>query len=167
MKNFRDSVLSISRFCVVLLLLAPNNLYASGKHAADPYRPTLRADGQLEFLCLDRPARAVIRIEIADSPATRARGLMGRMVKDDTEGMLFIFETPGILNFWMRNTPGSLDMIFVTEDGRVRNIAERTTPLSDQTYSSAGAVSYVVEVRGGFARRFGINESCRICWQRH
>jgi len=167
MKNFRDSVLSVSGFCVVLFLLAPTTLYAAGKHAADPDPLALRADGKLEFHCPDRPASAVIRIEIADTPAARARGLMGRMVKDDTEGMLFIFETPGVLNFWMRNTQGSLDMIFVGEDGQVRNIAERTTPLSDQTYSSAGAVSYVVEVRGGLARRFGINDSCRIRWQHH
>lgn len=152
---------------IVLFLLAPATLYGWQKHVADPVAPALRADGQLEFLCPGSTAMAAIRIEIADSPTTRTRGLMGRMLKDDAEGVLFIFETPAVQNFWMRDTPGSLDMIFVAEDGRVRNIAERTLPLSDQTYSSAGPASYVVEVRGGFARRFGIDQRCRIRWQRY
>jgi hypothetical protein len=162
------------RFCpgpaqllIVLLLLVPAPLIGCPDPGADPAAPALRGDGQLEFLCPDRPVWAAVRIEIADSPATRAKGLMNRVLKDDTEGMLFVFETPAIQNFWMRNTPGSLDIIFVTEDGRVRNIAEQTIPLSERTYSSAGPASYVVEVRGGFARRFGIDQNCRIRWQRY
>ena len=162
------------RFCpgpaqllIVLLLLVPAPLIGCPDPGADPAAPALRGDGQLEFFCPDRPVRAAIRIEIADSPATRAKGLMNRVLKDDTEGMLFVFETPAIQNFWMRNTPGSLDIIFVTEDGRVSNIAEQTIPLSERTYSSTGPASYVVEVRGGFARRFGIDQSCSIRWQRY
>jgi uncharacterized protein len=167
MPNFVNFVRRMSRVWIALLLLAPTTLYGAGRQVADPDPLALRADGQLEFLCPDSPARATIRIEIADSPATRARGLMGRLLKDDAEGMLFIFDVPAILSFWMRDTPGSLDMIFVAADGRVRNIAAWTTPLSDRTYSSAGPASFVVEVRGGFARRFGIDQSCRIRWQRY
>jgi uncharacterized membrane protein (UPF0127 family) len=151
---------------IVLFLLAPAILYGFPVPVTDSTAPALRTDGQLEFLCPDSPARAAIHIEIADSSTTRTKGLMGRMLKDDAEGMLFVFEIPEIRNFWMRNTPGSLDMIFVSEDGWVRNIAERTMPLSDQTYSSADPASYVVEVKGGFARRFGIDHRCRIRWQR-
>lgn len=152
---------------IVLLLLVPAPLFGGPNPVADPAMPALRGDGQLEFLCPDRPVRAAIRIEIADAPVARATGLMGRVLKDDTEGMLFVFEAPAIQNFWMRNTPGSLDIIFVAKDGRVRNIAEQAIPLSDRTYSSAGPASYVVEVRGGFARRFGIDQNCRIRWQRY
>jgi len=148
-------------------MLAPANLYGFSEPSPEPAGTALRADGQLEFLCPNSPAKVSIRVEIADSPTARANGLMGRRLKDETEGMLFVFETPGIRNFWMRNTPGSLDMIFVTEDGWVRNIAEQTIPLSDQTYSSAGAASFVVEVNGGFARRFGIDQRCRIRWRRY
>jgi uncharacterized membrane protein (UPF0127 family) len=167
MSNSVNFVLSMSRIWILLLLLAPTTLYGAGRHATAPDPLALRADGQLEFLCPDRPVGATIRIEIADSPATRAKGLMGRLLKDDAEGMLFIFETPASQNFWMRNTPGSLDIIFVAEDGRVLNIAEQTLPLSDRTYSSNGPASFVVEVRGGFARRFDIEQRCRIRWQRY
>lgn len=156
-----------ARLWIVLLLLAATTLCVCGEAAAEPTPRALRADGRLEFLCPDSPAGAAIRIEIADSPAARARGLMGRLLKDDAEGMLFVYEAPSIQKFWMRDTPGSLDMIFVAEDGRVQNIAEYTLPLSDRAYSSTGPARYVVEVKGGFARRFGIDRNCRIRWRRY
>jgi len=152
--------------CIFLFFLAPLLLVGCGRQGDLP-ASALRYDGELTFLCPDKPAAPVINIEIADSAATRARGLMGRVLRDDTEGMLFIFETPDIQNFWMRNTPGSLDMIFVAEDYRIHNIAEQTLPLSDLTYRSAGKAAYVVEVKGGFARRLSIDKSCRIRWRRH
>lgn len=153
--------------CFFLLLLALPNLCGCWRHDSEPAQSTLRHDGELTFLCADASATATISIEIANSSASHAKGLMGRTLMDDKEGMLFIFETPDIRRFWMRNTPGSLDIIFVAEDGQILNIAERTLPLSDRTYSSAGAAGYVVEVRGGFARRFGINQSCQIDWHRY
>lgn len=160
-------LLGPARLWIVLLLLAPTPLYGFGNQEAEPTPTVLRADGRLEFLCPESPAGAAIRIEIADFPAARAKGLMGRLLQDDAEGMLFVYEAPSIQRFWMRDTPGSLDMIFVAEDGRVQNIAEYTVPLSDRAYSSAGPARYVVEVRGGFARRFGIDKNCRIRWQRY
>lgn len=160
-------LLGPARLWIVLLLLAPTTLYGFGNQEAEPTPPALRADGRLEFLCPESPAGAAIRIEIADYPAARARGLMGRRLKDDAEGMLFVYDVPAIQKFWMRDTPGSLDMIFAAEDGRVLNIAEQTVPLSDQSYSSSGPARYVVEVKGGFARRFGIDRNCRIRWQRY
>lgn len=156
-----------ARICIFLFLLAPLVLAGCWRQTSELPASALRHDGVLTFLCTNNLAAPVIDIEIADSAVTRAKGLMGRMLRNDTEGMLFIFETPGIQKFWMRNTPGSLDMIFVAKDYRIVNIAEQTLPLSDRTYSSAGSVAYVVEVKGGFARRFGIDESCRIRWQRH
>lgn len=160
--NFRPA--SIRSF---LLLLVPLILFGCWQHDSEASLSTLRRDGELKFFCSDNSAKATISIEIADSTASHTRGLMGRHLRDDSEGMLFIFETPDIRHFWMRNTPGSLDMIFVAEDRQILNIAERTLPLSDRTYSSAGAAAYVVEVRGGFARRLGINQSCHIDWHRY
>lgn len=156
-----------ARRCIFLFLLAPLILGGCWQQTGELPASALRRDGVLVFLCTDKPAAPGIDIEIADSAASRAKGLMGRLLRDDTEGMLFIFETPGIQNFWMRNTPSSLDMIFVSEDYQILNIAEQTLPLSDRTYSSAGAAAYVVEVRGGFSRRFSIDESCRISWRRN
>jgi uncharacterized membrane protein (UPF0127 family) len=66
----------------------------------------------------------------------------------------------------MRNTPGSLDMIFVAPDGTVLNVAAATTPMSDRTYASSGPALYVVETRAGFAERHGVHRGDLMRWRR-
>ena len=81
------------------------------------------------------------------------------------EGMLFIFPAADSQSFWMRNTYIPLDIMFVGTDRKIVNIAKRTVPLSDDYIKSTGLAQYVVEVRGGFSDRFGIDESVSIRWQ--
>ncbi len=50
----------------------------------------------------------------------------------DDAGMLFIYPQPQPIAMWMKNTPLSLDMLFVRADGRVHRIAENTTPHVDR-----------------------------------
>ena len=128
---------------------------------------TFRNDGRLEFVNHDGMVRASITIEIAETRATRAKGLMGREEMDDNVGMLFVYQRAGDKVFWMRNTPLSLDIIFVSEDGAVLNIAGRTLPFSDNKYRSKGPAKYVVEVLSGFCDRYGIREGTRVRWYRH
>jgi len=127
----------------------------------------LRPDGHLQFLTPEGAVCGSITVEIADNWRTRATGLMHRTRMDDTVGMLFVYDSADHRVFWMRNTPLSLDMIFVGEDGRVLNIARSTQPLSDTRYPSAGPAKYVVEVLSGFAARYGIEEGHRVRWQRY
>jgi hypothetical protein len=126
----------------------------------------IRADGLVEILKPDGSVAATLAVEIAETPEARARGLMGRVLGDFITGMLFIFESAQPQTFWMRNTPDSLDMIFVDAGGRVLNVAAHTTPMSDQLYSSAGPAKYVVEARAGFADRFDIRPGCSMRWKR-
>lgn len=129
-------------------------------------RPVVRSDGVVEIVKPDGAVAATLAVEIAETPEARGRGLMGRALGDFMAGMLFIFETPQTQTFWMRNTPGSLDMLFIDAGGKVLNIAAHTTPLSDQLYSSAGPALYVVEARAGFAERFGIRPGDSMRWRR-
>src|SRR5258708_24912696 len=56
--------------------------------------------------------RAVVKIEIADTPEKREQGLMYRKHLDADAGMLFIFPAPENAQFWMKNTEIPRDMIF-------------------------------------------------------
>jgi uncharacterized membrane protein (UPF0127 family) len=129
--------------------------------------PTLiRKDGTLDFVHLGESIKASIAIEIADTPETQMKGLMGRSSLDDSNGMLFVFERIEPQKFWMKNTRVPLDIIFIGEDGCIVNIVESTTPMSNQRYKSSGPVKYVVEVRAGFAKRFQLDTDTCIKWQR-
>ena len=94
-------------------------------------------------------------VEIADDEQERQRGLMYRPPLEDDRGMLFEFPDSAERAFWMRNTPSSLDIIYVAGDGRIVSIARNTTPYSETSIPSNGAATGVIELRGGRAAEIG------------
>jgi len=154
--------------CVLLCILSGFNRpgHTGGTTTGQPAAP-IRVDGTLVFLRSDGTVRASIVIEIAETPKTRAKGLMGRTMPDDTMGMLFVYNRPRSRSFWMRNTPTSLDIIFISENRKVVNIARHTEPMSDHQYFSDGPVKYVVEVTAGFCKRYGIDRGTPVRWHRN
>ncbi len=126
----------------------------------------IRIDGKLDFVRFDDSVVASINIEIADTPETQTKGLMGRSSLDYNNGMLFVFESLKPQKFLMKNTAISLDIIFVGEKGCVVNIAESATPMSGKIYRSKGPIKYVVEVKTGFAKHFKIDKGICIRWRR-
>jgi uncharacterized protein len=92
------------------------------------------------------------KVEVADTFATRERGLMFRKSLAADRGMLFDFKTvqPSV-SFWMKNTLIPLDMVFIGADGRIVSIARNATPLSERPIASAGPALDVLELRGGRA----------------
>lgn len=101
-------------------------------------------------------------IEIAATPAERAQGLMFREEMAPDHGMLFDFHTEQDVSFWMRNTPLSLDMIFIDGRGGIVRIARDTTPFSEAAIPSRRPVRAVLEVLAGTAARLGIAEGDRV-----
>lgn len=95
-------------------------------------------------------------VEIADDPQERATGLMNRPSMPSSAGMLFVFERPRSLSFWMRNTLIELDMLFVDETGVIRSIHERAQPLDETPIFGGDNLTHVLEINGGMARMLGI-----------
>ena len=127
----------------------------------------IRSDGRLDFISDEGRVLASIAIEIADTPQSRAVGLMGRTGLDDSVGMLFVHDAEGIKSFWMRNTPTPLDIVFVSASGRVVHIAANTQPMSDTVYTSQHPCRYVVEVLAGFCKRHSVKAGTQISWRRN
>jgi uncharacterized membrane protein (UPF0127 family) len=155
-------------FFIILLLILPA-IPSCGFHGRETPSThediPFRTDGRLDFVGPDGSVLASIAVEIPQTPGDRVKGLMGRSLSGFAKGMLFIYERSEPRVFWMRNTPTSLDIIFVGGDRRVTSIARGTRAMSDQVYPSEGPAQYVIEVRSGFAKRFGIKEGTRIRWQ--
>ena len=95
-------------------------------------------------------------VEIADDPAEREIGLMNRPSMPISAGMLFVYDKPSTLAFWMRNTLIELDMLFVDETGVIRNIHARAIPLDETTIFGGEDLTHVLEINGGLAERMGI-----------
>ncbi|WP_247716819.1 DUF192 domain-containing protein [Gymnodinialimonas ceratoperidinii] len=101
---------------------------------------------------------ARFRVEVADDVQERARGLMHVAEMPRLAGMLFVYDRPQHVSFWMENTLIPLDMIFVGETGEVLNIHENAIPL-DRTPIPGGSddIVYVLEINGGMAETLGID----------
>ena len=102
------------------------------------------------------------KVWIAATDARREQGLMFVKSLPPGRGMLFVFESPQLLSFWMKNTLIPLDLLFVAADGRVIRIAENAAPESLETISSMGAALGVLELVGGTAQRLGLKPGVRI-----
>jgi uncharacterized membrane protein (UPF0127 family) len=105
-------------------------------------------------------------VEVARTPEEQARGLMYRRSLADDRGMVFPYDPPRAVGFWMKNTYIPLDIIFIRPNGRIARIAANTTPLSLEPVSSVEPVSTVLEIRGGRAAELGIREGDLVSWPR-
>jgi hypothetical protein len=95
-------------------------------------------------------------VEVADDPSERAQGLMNVPEMGTLEGMLFVYDAPQAVAFWMENTLIPLDMIFAGADGTITAIHENARPLDRTSIPGGEAVQYVLEINGGLAARLGI-----------
>lgn len=109
--------------------------------------------------------RLPFKVELAASPEAQSKGLMFRTELGDDDGMLFPSAAPEPRSFWMKNTPLSLDIIFVGADGRISNIAANTVPYSLDSVASSGFAIAVLELRAGRAAELGIVPGDRVIWE--
>lgn len=109
----------------------------------------------------DAPTRTLtirehkLEVEVASTPETRAVGLMNRFSLRTDHGMLFVFEAPQPLAFYMKNTYVPLSIAFVDARGRILNI-EDMRPLDESTHWSKGQALYAIEMRQGWFASKGI-----------
>ena len=101
-------------------------------------------------------------IEMAISNQQQAQGLMYRRTMPADAGMLFDYGNPQRIRMWMKNTFIPLDMIFIGQDGKIINIAERTIPHSQSIITSTGRARAVLEVNGGTASRLGLKSGDQV-----
>ncbi|WP_330202816.1 DUF192 domain-containing protein [Cyanobacterium sp. Dongsha4] len=105
-----------------------------------------------------------IELEVAQTPEQQQLGLMFRTDLPADRGMLFPFEPPMIVNFWMKNVFISLDMLFI-RDGVVQNIAHNVPPCTKEPcplYNSEVEIDQVIELAGGRAKELNIQKGDRI-----
>jgi uncharacterized membrane protein (UPF0127 family) len=99
--------------------------------------------------------------EVAATPEQRATGLMHRFSLAPDHGMLFVFERPEALSFWMKNTHIPLSIAFIDANGRILNI-EDMAPQTETTHRSRGPGLYALEMRKGWFAERGIRAGDRV-----
>jgi uncharacterized membrane protein (UPF0127 family) len=102
------------------------------------------------------------RLEIARTPQERAQGLMGRAALEDDQAMLFVYMDEAPRAFWMKDTPSSLDIIFINAAGRIVSIGAGAIPFDEAPIPSASPARYVLEVAAGRAEALGLRAGVNL-----
>jgi uncharacterized protein len=100
--------------------------------------------------------QATFTVDVVDTPATRAQGLMFVETMPLMRGMLFVYESPQSVSFWMKNTLIPLDMLFAAPDGRIVSLHENAIPGDLTPIPGGDGILSVLEINGGLAARLGI-----------
>ncbi|MDP5085458.1 MAG: DUF192 domain-containing protein [Yoonia sp.] len=100
--------------------------------------------------------QANFTVDVADDAAERARGLMFVEAMPTLTGMLFVYERPQTVSFWMKNTLIPLDMLFASPTGEILRIHENAVPGDLTPIPGGDGVQMVLEINGGLSARLGI-----------
>lgn len=106
--------------------------------------------------------QARFAVEIADDAGERANGLMFRERLPASAGMLFIYERPQPVSFWMKNTLIPLDMVFIGPDGRVNGVHANAVPGDLTPIPGPEGTLMVLEIQGGLAARLGLGQGAEL-----
>lgn len=139
-----EQKLRIGHFLCLLL-----SVVVAGPLAAAECRPdevTLRGDwGEVRLM-----------VELADTAQSRNRGLMQRESLPVRAGMLFLYDEPQPVSFWMKDTLIPLDILFADRSGRITRVHHQAIPGDLTPIPGGDAVFAVLEINGGLARAWGV-----------
>ena len=117
---------------------------------------------QVQFVMSDGRTSPLLYLETANTPPLRAQGLMYRRELPENGGMIFLFPDESERSFWMKNTYVPLDMIHVDRELKVVGILENRPVLSEEGKGVGKPAMYVIEVRGGASKQWGLQTGARL-----
>jgi uncharacterized membrane protein (UPF0127 family) len=106
---------------------------------------------------------AVVRAEIAETPAAREHGLSGRARLPEGRGMLFVYGDHAERTYWMKGMRFPIDIVWI-DRGKVIGV-ERDAPVPHgeaPLYNSGGPADHVLEVPAGWAVRHAVERGDRV-----
>jgi uncharacterized membrane protein (UPF0127 family) len=103
----------------------------------------------------------LIRAEVADNFVARMQGLMHRTSMGANEGMLFVFDEPGIQCMWMKNTLIPLSVAYLADDGTIVNI-EDMKPQTEDSHCTKKPVRFALEMNQGWFASKGLKPGAKL-----
>ena len=108
-----------------------------------------------------------MNVKVAYSKKAQAKGLMGIKDLKENEGMIFVYDEPSYLSFWIKNTLIPLSIAFVEADGHISDIYNMRVEGEKKdyefpVYQSQTMVRYAVEAPSGWFTLRGIQKNDRM-----
>lgn len=148
------TLLSVLGLGFLLAASVPVASYATDKKPEKSSAVTFKKD-TLRIESADKKTHD-FKVEIAETQEQREKGLQGRTSIPEGTGMLFLFSEDTYIEMWMKDTPLSLDMLFLDSTGKIVYIAANTKPNSTTIISARRDARGVLELAGGTTEKLGI-----------
>ncbi|AFS81145.1 hypothetical protein NKOR_06320 [Candidatus Nitrosopumilus koreensis AR1] len=110
-----------------------------------------------------------LEVQIADTEPRRVRGLMFQDQLPYDQGMIFVFDEPGLYSLWMLNMQFPLDMIWFDVNGKAVHIEQNIPPCKAaleiatcQSVVPEHDALYVLEVTAGFVEQNNITKDSTL-----
>lgn len=102
-------------------------------------------------------AGETITVTVVRTPEDRAKGLGGRTGLLSGEGMLFVFDTDAKHRFWMKGMLFSIDILWISSDGKIVDTLSRVSPATyPAVFTSRAPARYVLELPAGFIEEYHV-----------
>ena len=98
-----------------------------------------------------------LAVEVADNYVTRSNGLMYRNSMTEGTGFLLVYPIKGHALVWMKNTYIPLDLVFLSNKGKVEKIIRNARPFSTKIYQGTANTLAVLELNAGDISKFKIS----------
>ena len=107
-------------------------------------------------------------MKVAKTPEEQRNGLM--FIKDklpEKTGMLFTYENPRILSFWMKNTYIDLDILFLDENYKIIGFCENLKKHTLHTRNSNIPAKHAIELNSGTIKKYNLkkNDYVRLIYE--
>jgi uncharacterized protein len=115
------------------------------------------------------PGGQVIRVETMIGEFQLTRGMMFRTSLAPDRGMLFAHSKPDYHTYWMYQTLIPLDMIWLDSNRNIVEIVANAAPCQTRasqcpTYGGKEMSSFVLEIPGGMAQKYGLQVGQTLRW---
>lgn len=102
-----------------------------------------------------------IQAEVARDAFSRSIGLKFRQELPKDQGMLFVFDTPGIYGFYMKDTLIDLDIAFIDKDHSIIQISSLSKGVEKSIYPKKD-ILYSLEMNKGFFEANQIHDGDKV-----
>lgn len=108
------------------------------------------------------------KIMLTRTSDEKAKGLMFFDKLAENEGMLFVYDSPRVMSFWMKNTKVPLDLVFFSENLEVTEWIEGMIPGYGKPdfmlprYVSDFPAQYALELASGTVARLQLKKGDRL-----
>ena len=103
-----------------------------------------------------------VQMQLAVFPLEMQHGLMGRRDLGTDQGMIFLYESPTRMSFYMRNTPTPLDIGFFSADGQLREVFQMY-PFDERTVNSRSAsLQFALEMNQGWYKANDVKSGAQL-----